>query len=107
MAIDYRVIGQRLQICRKAQQMTQEELAERVNITVVYLSKIENGRVKPTLELLDTLCNTLGLELSGLLTGVQTQGDGYANERVVTLFRCCSPEIKEAALDILERLSKL
>lgn len=107
MAIDYRVIGQRLQARRKLRQMTQEELAERVNITVVYLSKIENGRVKPTLELLDTLCDALSLELSGLITGVQTQEDSYANERVITLFRRCSPEIKEVALGILERLSKL
>lgn len=107
MAIDYRAIGQRLQACRKSRQMTQEELAEQVNITVVYLSKIENGRVKPTLELLDTFCDVLDLELSGLITGVQTQEDSYANERVVTLFRRCSPGIKEAALDILDRLSKI
>lgn len=107
MAIDYRTIGQRLKNRRKAHGLTQEHLSEQANITVVYLSKIENGRVRPTLELLDTLCETLDLELSDLLTGVQTQGQDYANERVVTLFRRCSPKIKEAALDILERLGEL
>ncbi len=87
--------------------MTQEMLAEQVNITVVYLSKIENGRVKPTLELLDSLCDRLGLKLTALLSGVQIQDDDYANEQAVTLLRSCSPGIKEAAIDILERLSKI
>lgn len=107
MAIDYQAIGRRLQDSRKAQHMTQELLAERVGITVVYLSKVENGRVRPTLELLDSLCNTLGITLSDVLTGVQIQEDDYANERVVALLRSCAPNIKEAALDILERLSEI
>ena len=105
MAIDYQIIGRRLQDSRKAQNMTQEALAEQVGITVVYLSKVENGRVRPTLELLDSLCDKLRLNLATLLTGVQIQEDSYANERVVALLRSCSPDIKEAALDILERLS--
>ena len=107
MAIDYQIIGQRLQNSRKAQNMTQEVLAEKAGITVVYLSKIENGRVRPTLELLDSLCGSLGLNLSKLLTGVQIQEVDYANERVVALLRSCSTDIKIAALDILERLSQI
>ena len=107
MAIDYQTIGRRLQDGRKAQKLTQEALAEQVGITAVYLSKVENGRVRPTLELLDSLCDTMGLNLSMLLTGVQIQEDSYANERVVTLFRSCAPDVKEAALDVLERLSQI
>lgn len=87
--------------------MTQEALAEQVGITVVYLSKIENGRVRPTLELLDSLCGELRTDISYLLTGVQIEKDSYANERVVALLRSCAPDIKEAALDILERLSQI
>ncbi len=107
MAIDYAMIGRRLQDSRKAQNLTQEVLAEQVGITVVYLSKVENGRVRPTLELLDSLCGTLGITISGLLTGVQMQEASYANERVVALLRSCSPEVKGAAIDILERLSRI
>lgn len=107
MAIDYQMIGHRLQDSRKTQSITQEMLAERVGITVVYLSKIENGRVRPTLELLDSLCSVLRVNLSDVLTGVQIQEDDYANERVVALLRSCAPDIKEAALDILERLSEI
>ncbi len=107
MAIDYQTIGRRLQDSRKKNHMTQEVLAEQVGITVVYLSKVENGRVRPTLELLDSLCDNLGISLSSLLTGIEIQKDEYANERIVALLRSCTPDIKEAALDILERLSQI
>ena len=59
MPLDYAAIGGRLQARRKELGITQEDAAERVGITVVYLSKIENGLVHPTLDLLDRLCCVL------------------------------------------------
>ena len=50
--IDYTTIGKRIQTRRQERNITQEKLAEQVGISVVYLSKIENGRVYPTLETL-------------------------------------------------------
>ena len=47
MPLDYAAIGGRLQARRKELGITQEDAAERAGITVVYLSKIENGRVHP------------------------------------------------------------
>ena len=57
--IDYAVIGKRIQLSRQNKGITQEKLAERAGISVVYLSKIENGRVYPTLETLSNLCTEL------------------------------------------------
>lgn len=107
MAIDYGTIGKRLQSRRKERNLTQEKLSEQVNITVVYLSKVENGRVHPTLELLDSLCEALDLRLSDVLTGIQTQEADFGNERAVQLLQKCAPNVKEAALDVLERLCRL
>lgn len=42
--IDYAAIGKRIQKKRQERSITQEKLAEQVGISVVYLSKIENGR---------------------------------------------------------------
>jgi len=53
--IDYAVIGKRIQKSRQEKGITQEKLAEKVGISVVYLSKIENGRVYPTLEMLSNI----------------------------------------------------
>ena len=66
--IDYAVIGKRIQLSRQNKGITQEKLAERAGISVVYLSKIENGRVYPTLETLSNLCTELYTELSAILS---------------------------------------
>lgn len=42
--IDYAIIGKRIQLARQSKGITQEKLAEKAGISVVYLSKIENGR---------------------------------------------------------------
>ena len=105
--IDYTIIGKRIQTRRQEQNITQEKLAERVGISVVYLSKIENGRVYPTLETLSNICTELDTELSAILSNTEIARKDYANERVLELFNSCSIRGKPIALSLLEELSKL
>lgn len=105
--IDYTIIGKRIQTRRQEQNITQEKLAERVGISVVYLSKIENGRVYPTLETLSNICSELDTELSAILSNTEIARKDYANERVLELFNSCSIRVKPIALSLLEELSKL
>lgn len=105
--IDYIIIGKRIQTRRQEQNITQEKLAERVGISVVYLSKIENGRVYPTLETLSNICTELDTELSAILSNTEIARKDYANERVLELFNSCSIRVKPIALSLLEELSKL
>jgi len=105
--IDYITIGKRIQTRRQEQNITQEKLAERVGISVVYLSKIENGRVYPTLETLSNICTELDTELSAILSNTEIARKDYANERVLELFNSCSIRVKPIALSLLEELSKL
>ena len=56
MAIDYTMIGKRLKESRMAAKLTQEKVAEAADITTVYLSKIENGKVTPTPDNLGAGC---------------------------------------------------
>ena len=105
--IDYAVIGKRIQLSRQNKGITQEKLAERAGISVVYLSKIENGRVYPTLETLSNLCMELDTELSAILPNTEVARKDYANDRVLELFNACSIRVKPIALSLLEELSKL
>ena len=105
--IDYTIIGKRIQTRRQEQNITQEKLAERVGISVVYLSKIENGRVYPTLETLSNICTELDTELSAILSNTEIARKDYANERVLELVNSCSIRVKPIALSLLEELSKL
>ena len=105
--VDYKLIGTRIREFRKARGLTQEAVAERAEITVVYLSKIENGHVRPTLDLLSQICDTVGLDLGELFHSVSPNAATYQNEKVVQLFNACSPSVKPVALDLLKKLSEL
>lgn len=54
-----KAIGKRIQELRKAQGLTQEQLAERINISPHYLSALERGVYNIKLDLLTDIMNTL------------------------------------------------
>lgn len=105
--VDYKLIGARLKKYRDCAKLTQEALAEAADITPIYLSKIENGHVRPTLDTLAALCSALGCDLGSLLTDASPDSRQYQTERVVQVFRACAPEVKPIALSLLEQLSRL
>lgn len=57
--MDYYQIGQRVRKYRKAQGLSQEELAARVGISVTHMSHIETGNTKLSLPVLVELADTL------------------------------------------------
>ena len=52
MTIDYSAIGKRIALIRKQNGITQEQLAEKAELSNVYISHIENSRSIPSLETL-------------------------------------------------------
>ena len=44
MAPDYTVIGRRIREARVEQNLRQEELADKMNISVAYMSRVETGK---------------------------------------------------------------
>ena len=105
--MDYKLMGSRIKAQRESRKMTQEQVAERVDITIMYLSKIENGKVRPTINTLSAICSALNCDLGEILLDVTSESDKYQNELVVQLFRKCSPNVKPIALKLLEQLSEL
>jgi len=66
-------IGQRIRELRtqRPERWTQEELAERAQISVSFLSMIERGERVPHVETLAALANALGVSLGELFTGTE------------------------------------
>ena len=105
--IDYKLIGSRLKSEREAKRLTQDAVAEQADITTVYLSKIENGKVHPTLNALSAICTVIDCDLGTVLLNSASESKDYQSEKVVQLFHACSPEVKPIALELLKGLSKL
>lgn len=59
-------LGKKIQRRRKSLKLTQEELAEKVGISLVYMGYIEQGRYAPSLEVLNKIARALKIPLSEL-----------------------------------------
>jgi len=77
-------VGHRIVELRKSLGYTQEEVAERADISVSFLSMIERGRRLPRVKTLAVLAIAFGIPLSELLAGV-SQSQGETREPVVPL----------------------
>ena len=54
------MLGERIKEFRTAVRMTQEELAEKLFVSVGYISEIETGKKSPSLQLLVQIIDLLG-----------------------------------------------
>lgn len=65
-----KAFGRRIAEVRKSKRVTQSELAERVNMSVVTIAYIETGKRWVRLSTLDKIAKSLGVSISELLTGL-------------------------------------
>ena len=65
---------------RISQGLSQKELAERSNISVRSIQRIENGELTPRAHTLKTLAQVLNLPLEQLLQAAREQGVAFGNE---------------------------
>ncbi len=69
-----RQLGRRIGQIRKVRSLTQEALAERMDLSPQYLSRIEGGHQSPSVETLATLAEVLGVEVWGI---IRVRGRGH------------------------------
>lgn len=65
------VVGKNLADLRRSRDLTQEQLAEQLNLSVRYLAALERGERNMTLDTLDSLADRLGCSAQDL---VRTEG---------------------------------
>ena len=70
-------IGRFIADCRKAQKLTQMQLAEKLNITDRAVSKWETGKSLPDSSIMLELCGILGITVNDLLSGEVVKVNNY------------------------------
>ena len=69
MAIDYKLLGERIKMQRLSKGTTQEHFAEHMNVSVGYISQMERGITKISLERLSAISEYLDCDMVLLLEG--------------------------------------
>lgn len=70
-------IGKFIAECRKNNNLTQMQLAEKLNITDRAISKWENGKAMPDSSIMLDLCNELKISVNELLSGEVIKMEAY------------------------------
>ena len=73
-------IGRFIAECRKRENLTQMQLAEKLNITDRAVSKWERGKAMPDSSIMLDLCKILKITVNDLLSGEMVSMENYNNE---------------------------
>ena len=100
--MDYYAIGQRIRKFRKAHRLSQDELAERIGISVTHMSHIETGNTKLSLPVLVDIAGVLSVHTDDLLFETASAERSVAMDAIVQTLNGCSAQQLRILEDILE-----
>ena len=104
--MDYYKIGQRIRKIRKAHGLSQEELAERVDISTTHMSHIETGNTKLSLPVLVDIATVLEVKTDDLLNCNSIAATSSALEDIAAVLDRCTVTESKVIADIV-RATKL
>ena len=88
-------IGKFIAECRKKNNLTQMQLAEKLNITDRAISKWENGKSMPDSSIMLDLCNELKISVNELLSGEMIEMNNYNEIAEKTLLEIAKKEERQ------------
>ena len=105
MGIDYKLIGQRIKEARHEKGWSQERLSEEIDVTTVYISRIERGSSQINLKRLAQISKALDKSLEYLLGGTAVDAKNYLDKELYETLLNCSPTKQRLIYNIAKIVS--
>lgn len=106
MGLDYNVIGSRIKKARMAKKLTQEDLAEKIDISVAFLSRVERGTSHINLKRLNQICSLLDVTEGYILNGASSNSKNYLDEEFAEILKNCTPEKQKLIYSIAKTIAE-
>lgn len=90
MALNYSTIGGRIKVVRKRKDISQTDLAERIGMSCVYMSYIESGERKMSLDTFVEITRALNVSSDELLADILPNKIRSTSQEMLTLLSDCS-----------------
>ena len=100
--MNYYEIGQRIRKIRKANNLSQEQLAEKVGISTTHMSHIETGNTKLSLSVFVDIARVLSVQTDELLYDTSQINKTAVKQEVSDIIDSCSENEACILLDILK-----
>lgn len=104
--MDYYKIGQQIRKIRKAHGFSQEELAEKANISTTHMSHIETGNTKLSLPVLVNIAAALEVRTDDLLNNNPVAATSSAMDEIASVLERCTAKESKVIADVV-RATKL
>ena len=103
--INFKILGNHIRAERKARNLTQEQLAEILDVATIYISRIENGALRPSLTLIEKMSSFFGVDEAELMFGMSSETD--ENKILVDKLFSLNPKKRHAVEQIIDVISEL
>ncbi|MBR5561404.1 MAG: helix-turn-helix transcriptional regulator [Clostridia bacterium] len=107
MAISAAILGKRLQKARLKKGYTQEYVAEKIDLSVPHLSRIECGRKSVYLDKLGLWCDALDIPIEEILTGAALPENPEYNRQFGEIAAGCSEQTIASMLDVCRQMAEI
>ena len=102
--MDLSMLGKRIREERRKKDLTQEMLAEDVNITYPYIGQVERGERGISLETLIAICNRLGVTLDYLLADSFDNEEEYLRQQWIRLVKNRTEKEQEMIVSVVKAI---
>ena len=104
MALDYSIIGERIRNSRIEKKLTQEKLAEHLNVSVAFVSRIERGSAQVIND--DFTNAAVNIDEGSILNGTSSDSKNYLSDEFSKLLKGTSTETQKLIYDIAKVIIK-
>lgn len=101
--MDYCKIGEKIRKFRKAKGLSQEQLAEIVDVSVTHISHIETGNTKLSLSVFLDIANALEVQANDLLND-EISGRNVAMNELSEIFDSCTEKQIRIIVEIIKSM---
>ena len=106
MELDYKLIGQRVKICRIKSGLTQEKTAGLAGLTAQHISNIETGNTKVSLPTLVAIANALSVSIDSFLIDNVLNSKNVMYNEACEIFEDSNPYETRIFLEVLKSTKK-
>lgn len=96
------LLGARIKELRKRSGLTQDQLAERIEVEAKYLSRIEVGKRYPSLDVLERIADALRVEMHDLFLFVHHDPDATSKKGLEDILSSASPDERKLIYKIIK-----
>lgn len=102
MNIDYRLIGERIKKARKTQGLTQDMLAEKLNVSIGYVSQVERGITKISLDLLGAISSILNCDVAYFISESAVNSNEYLESEIINEIKKLDSPKRKFVLEMIK-----